>query len=144
MQLILTSSISFHIIIMNFIFALSLSTDEKYNCLMSIICKYFKRILLIFKNIKWFAKNWGKVLLHHLNIANWKLLKIIIIDKNKKFLFELWIVIFKRLDVNLLYSTVYHSQTNEQSERINQMIEIALRYYMSTLWKPSDWLSILG
>ena len=108
MQFILTSSILFHIIIINFILALSLTTDN-YNCLMSITCKYFKRILLIFDNIKWFAEQWDKALLHRLNIADWKLSKVIIFDKDRKFLSELWIVIFKRLDVSLLYFTVYHS-----------------------------------
>ena len=143
MQSILISSVSFHIITIDFIFILSF-TINNYNCLMSIICKYFKRIFLIFENTKWFAEQWDKALLHQLNVADWRLSKIIIFDKNKKFFFELWIVIFKRLDVSLFYSTTYHSQIDEQSEKINQMIEIVLKYYMNILQKSFKWKSILG
>ena len=55
LQFILISSILFHIIIINFILVLFFSINN-YNCLMTIICKYFKRIFLIFENIKWFAE----------------------------------------------------------------------------------------
>ena len=81
---------------------------------------------------------------HRLNIANWKLSKVIIFDRNRKFLFELWIIIFKHFDVNLFYFTIYYSQTNEQSEKINQMIKIILKYYMNMLQKSFDWSLILN
>ena len=45
-QSILTSSISFYIIIINFVLTLLLSAKD-WNYLMSIICKFIKRILLI-------------------------------------------------------------------------------------------------
>ncbi len=33
----------------------------------------------------------------------------------------------------MLYSTIYHSQTNDANERTNQTLEIALRYYIQEL-----------
>jgi hypothetical protein len=33
----------------------------------------------------------------------------------------------------MLYFTVYHSQIDEASERINQTLKIALRYYIQEL-----------
>ena len=118
MQFIFILLISFHIITINFIFILSLTADN-YNYLILIICKYFKRIFLIFENTKWFAGQWSKALFHQLNVADWKLSKVIIFDKNRKFFFEFWIAIFKRLDVSLFYFTIYHSQTDGQLKRIN-------------------------
>ena len=46
-QSILTSSILFYIIIIDFVLTLSLSA-KNWNCLMSIICKFIKQIFLIF------------------------------------------------------------------------------------------------
>ena len=40
---------------------------------------------------------------------------------------------FIRLEVKLLYSAAYHSQTNDLSKRTNQIVEIALRFLISTL-----------
>ena len=138
LQSILISSISFHIITMNFILALSSSIAREFNCLLSIICKFTKKIILISDKTTWSTMNWDKILLHRLDIVDWDLSKAIIFDRDRKFLSELWTVIFSRLEVKLLYFIAYHSQIDDQSERINQMIEIALRYYMSSLSNQED------
>lgn len=52
----------------------------------------------------------------------------IISDRDAKFLSEFWKGLFKRLDTKLLTATSYHPQTDGQSERSNQTVEIALRY----------------
>lgn len=41
---------------------------------------------------------------------------------------EFWTTTFKRIEVSMLTSTAYHPQTDGQSERTNQIIEIALRF----------------
>ena len=54
LQLILTSSIFFHTITIDFILILLSSfTTKKFDCLMSISCKYSKRILMILEKIIW-------------------------------------------------------------------------------------------
>ena len=50
---------------------------------------------------------------------------------------------FKRLSIDLLYSTAYHPQTDGTSERTNQTAEIALRFYVHTLEKPFLWPTVL-
>ena len=70
-------------------------------------------------------------------------LKVILSDRDRKFLGELWTQLFRLLGVGLLYSTAYHPQTDGQSERSNQTIEIALRYYLSSLDDPKEWPTIL-
>jgi hypothetical protein len=43
----------------------------------------------------------------------------------------------------MLYSTIYHSQTNDANERTNQTLEIALRYYIQELLDSTLWVSAL-
>lgn len=69
---------------------------------------------------------------------------MIITDRDRKFLSELWKRLFKRLGVSLLYSTAYHSQTDGASERTNQTAEIALRFHISTIESPSEWPKVLS
>ena len=111
LQLILTPSIPFHIIIINFI--LTLSLFDNFDILMSIICKFFKCVLLISNNVKWSVEEWKKILLNRLNVVDWNLSKIIIFDRDCKFLSKFWTIMFNRLNVKLMYFIVYHSQTND-------------------------------
>ena len=56
---------------------------------MLISCKYLKRIFLALEKIIWFATQWDYNLLDRLNITNWELLKTIISNRDRKFLFEI-------------------------------------------------------
>ncbi len=94
--------------------------------------KFFKEKLFISDINTWKAKNWTLNLLRYLQLCNWRLSRVIISDRDSKFRFELWRWIFKTLNIDLLISTTYHSQTDDQSERINQTIEIALRYFLTS------------
>ena len=143
LQLIDSFSMSFHIITIDFILAMSLFI-EHYNVIMFTIDKFTKRITLISKKNTYNAKNWVVVLIERLKIADWDYPKIIISDRNRKFLFELWKTIFVKLDVHLLYSTFYHSQTNDFSERTNQIAEIALRFYIHDLKNTALWSECLS
>ena len=69
---------------------------------------------------------------------------MIISDRDKKFLSAFWSALFEKLGVRLLYSTAYHPQTDGQSERTNQTVEIALRFYIATLENPADWPQCIG
>ena len=75
------------------------------------------------------------MLLERLDVADWGIPKVIISDRDPKFLSELWNTLFKSLNVSLLYSTAYHPQTDGASERTNQTSEIALCFYLYMLDK---------
>jgi hypothetical protein len=75
---------------------------------------------------------------------NWELLKAIISDKDSKFLNELWKIIFDRLSVKLLYSTIYYLQSDEQLKRSNQIMKIALRFHLFCLNDSKKWFSCLS
>ena len=101
LQHILSSSIPFHSVTMNFILALSLSRNGKDN-LITVSCKFAKRILLILGHLKWRAAEWALALLKQLEVAELGLPKVIISDWVKKFLSALWTSWFQRLRVKLL------------------------------------------
>ena len=142
LQFILTSSIFFHIITMNFILILFKSRND-FHCAMSIICKFIKSVIVIFDSVKWSTNQWISALLKRLNFMNWNISKIIISNRDRKFLFDFWIQIFQRLEIRFFYSTAYHFQTNDQSERINQIVEIALRFYMNKMITSANWFKML-
>ena len=127
LQWIFFSSILFHTLIIDFVLILS-CFHKNMNSIMSITDKFSKKIIIISNKNTWTASMWVKALLDKLDITDWELFKIMISDRNRKFLFDLWSTLFQRLSVKLLYSTIYHSQTNNVSKRTNQTIEIALRY----------------
>ena len=52
------------------------------------------------------------------DLVDWEKSRAFIHDKDKKFLFVFWKTIFKKLSVQFLVFAIYHSQTNDQSERI--------------------------
>ena len=121
--------LAFHTIAIDFIVALPLSNN--YNAILTATCKFSKRILLIAGRDDYSAEAWAHRLLDALYQCDWGLPTVIISDRDPKFTSAMWKAIFKRLDTKLLMSTAYHPQTDGQSERTNQTVEIALRYYMA-------------
>ena len=89
------------------------------------------------------AEDWARRLLRRLRKIDWGVPKVIISDRDRKFLRKPWTALFIALGVKLLYSTVYHPQTNGSSEQTNQTVEIALRFWISTLPDSGEWPSTI-
>ena len=142
MQPILTSAVPFHIITIDFILALPTSIDG-FDTIMSVSDKFIKRVQTVLGKKTWTAAQWGMALLDQLDIADWGLSKAIIFDRDRKFLSDMWSAVFKKLGVKLLYSIAFHSQIDGQFERMNQLLEIALRYHMATMEDPTEWPKVL-
>src|SRR5579859_1254257 len=51
---------------------------------------------------------------------------------------DLWQTLFKSLKINLNISTSHHPQTDGQTERVNQTIEIMLKFYVNQLTNNWD------
>ncbi len=143
LQSIFTSKISFHILTMNFVLALSIFHSDKFDSTMFITCKFFKRMTIISDKTVWKVRDWILKLLNQLKIMNWELFKTIISNKDVKFLSKLWKIWFNKFDVRLLYFIVYHSQSNDQFERTNQTIEIAFRYHLIDMKNSKKWSQCL-
>ena len=63
-------------------------------------------------------------------------------DRDKVFTSHVWKELFKLLGVNLNLSTAYHPQTDGQTERVNQCLEIYLRCSVGD--SPAKWKSWLS
>jgi hypothetical protein len=127
-----SAKISFHTIVMNFVLALSQFEKKKFDTLFTVTDKFFKTKLLISELNTWKAQDWAVSLWKYLQLCNWNLSRVIIFDKDAKFRFDMWKSLFKAMKIDLLTSTIYHSQIDDQSERTNQIIEIALRYLLTS------------
>ena len=127
LMFIISSAISFHTMTMNFIMTIS----NDFDTLLIIICKFSKRLIIIAEKSTYFAKNWAIKVMNRLLTVDWDISTVIISNRNSKFLSEFWNTIFRKLEVSLLTFIVYHAQTNEQFERSNQIVEIAIRFLTS-------------
>ena len=88
LQSILSISILFHIFIIDFILSF-FKSREKFDVVMSIICKFFKRIICILRKFIWIIIQWIKILLNRFDVIDWNISKIIISNRNRKFMFKL-------------------------------------------------------
>ena len=143
LQSIISPARPFDTITIDFILALLLSKPEKFDCILSVTDKFSKAITLIPGKIATGGKEWAILLLDRLCLLNWGLPRAILSDRDRRFIGQLWRGLFDQLKVSLLYSTSYHPQTDGMSERTNQTVEIALRYYLATLESLDQWPSVL-
>jgi hypothetical protein len=63
--------------------------------------------------------------------------RIIISDRDRRFLSHFWQALFKALGTELRFSTAFHPQTDGQSERANRTLEEVLRHFVSP--RQDDW-----
>ena len=125
-------------ITMNFITELSLSED--YNVICTIICYLIKEHHYVFchwedddisvEETIWIML-WNVYWLHDL-------LSSIVSDRDSQFMSTMWKSLCKRLRITASLFTVYHSEINDQSKRVNQDIERELRIYCN--YMQDDWV----
>ncbi len=129
---------------MNFITELSLSED--YNVICTIICRLIKKRHYVSCHWKdesisveetiWIML-WNVYRLHNL-------LSFIVLNKDSQFISTMWQSLCKRLRITTSLSTVYYSEINNQSERVNQDVECELRIYCNYMQNDwAKWLSMM-
>ena len=136
---IATPPIPFHTISMDFI--VGLPFFDGFNVLLTLTCTFTKKKLLIPGFDEWGAEEWANVVLIAIMSHDWGTPVAIISDRDSKFMSAFWQAIFTKLGTTLAASTAWHPQTDGQSERTNQTVEIALRFHLTT--GTDDWVSIL-
>ncbi|QRV72283.1 Transposon Tf2-1 polyprotein [Ceratobasidium sp. AG-Ba] len=62
-------------------------------------------------------------------------------DRGPQFTSQFLKQLHKRLDIEPSFSTAYHPQTYGQTERLNQVVELYLRHYVSH--RQDDWVGLL-
>jgi hypothetical protein len=137
LQPIIPPPIPFHTITIDIVMALPNSKDGKDQALTS-TDKFTKRVGIIPGKATWSAEEWGVALVRHWQLTDWGFPRVIISDRDRKFLSNLCKGIFKTLRTKLLYSTAYHTQTDGQSERINATIEIMLLYFLAIIYSTAN------
>ena len=98
--------------------------------------------MILFDKIIYSAKNWVNVFIIVFMARDWDVSREIISDRDRKFMSLFWRIVFNRIKITLLIFIVYHSQIDEQFERINQTFEIALRFWLFNS-KNTNWLAVL-
>jgi hypothetical protein len=112
-----------------------------YDTIMTITDKLTKMVTLILGRENWSAVQWADAFFKNY-YHRWGIPQQIITDRGKIFLGEFWTSLFKILRTDLLVTTAYHPQSDSQSERTNQIVEIALRHLVNNT--KSDWSTFLG
>ena len=126
---IVTPAIPFHTLAMDFV--VELPEIDGHDVLLTMTDKFTKKVLLVSGRNTWNAADWANVVIVALLERDWGIPRSFISDRDSKFMSTFWKAIFGKLQVSFLTSTAYHPQTDGQSERTNQTVEIALRYYIS-------------
>ncbi|QRW08767.1 Transposon Tf2-1 polyprotein [Ceratobasidium sp. AG-Ba] len=62
-------------------------------------------------------------------------------DRGPQFTSQFLKQLHKRLDIKPSFSTAYHPQTDGQTKRLNQVVELYLRHYVSH--RQDDWVGLL-
>ena len=142
LQSIESPPVPFFTLTLDFVLVL-LPSKEGYNAIISVTCKFSKRVTLVEDADIWPAEQWSHAFLKRLNLIDWGLPGELITDRDPKFLSKFWSVLFAKLGVKLLYSTAYHPQTDRASEQTNQTVEIALRFFIHSMDDSSRWPEVL-
>ncbi len=116
---------------------------EGFNAVISVKCKYLKRVTLVSGENTWSAKKWAWVLLCRLKLIDLGLLAVWIFDKDPKFLSKLWAAFFTKFGVQQHNSTVYHPQIDSSSERTNQAVQIAFCSLVDSTPNVHEWPMLL-
>ncbi len=120
-------------IAMNFI--IDLSDSSEYNVILTIICRLSKEkhyISCIIDDEDITVKKTAEMLIQWVYWTH-DLSSFIVSDWNSQFISILWKFLCKRLSIFLWLFIIYHSQINDQSERVNQNIEQYLWFFCSCM-----------
>ncbi len=128
-------------IVMNFIINLSDSYD--YNAILTVICRLSKErhyISCIIDDEDITVEKTAEMLLQWVYWTH-DLSSFIVFNWDSQFIFILWKSFCKWLSISLQLFIIYHSQINDQSERVNQNVKRYLRFFCS--YMQNDWFKWL-
>jgi len=130
---------------MNFITKLLTSKNSawgvKFDSILTIVDRLTKYTMFIsFKKITT-APVLMYIILQEL-VNNHELSKEFITNRDKLFTSKFWETLTAELRINHKMSTTYHSQMNEQSKQMNQMVKMYLRHYVNR--NQDNWVQLLS
>ncbi len=135
---------SWESVTMNFITKLltlkNLTWEVKFDSILTIVDRLIKYTMFILFKKTATASVLTYIILQEL-INNHELSKKFIINKDKLFTSKFWETLTAELRINQKMLTAYHSQTDEQSKWMNQMVKMYLRHYINK--NQNNWVQLL-
>jgi hypothetical protein len=131
---------AWHTVTLDFIEGLPKSAG--YNCMLVVVDKSSKYAHFVALSHPFTAFQVAIIYLNNIFKLH-GLPTIMILDRDKVFTSNIWQELFKLLGTDLRMSSAYHSQTNGQTEHVNQCLETYIRCFVHacpTKW--SQWLSL--
>jgi hypothetical protein len=116
----------YHTVSGDFIVGLPL-TATGMDAALTLTCKFSKRVKIIPGKTTWSAVDWAHAVFANTN--DWGVWTVFIVDRDSKWLSLFWRTIFTNMGTKIAATTAYHPQSDGQSERTNQTVEIALRMF---------------
>ena len=126
---------------MNFIVELSMIL-AKHNSLLTIIDRFSKYVRLIVDRENWSIKQWIEKY-HRELYCHWDLFSRIVSNRDFKFTSDFWITLFIKSEIKLSLTTTYHSFSNDQVERTNQIVKTTLRCLLVDKYEK-NWEELLS
>ncbi|RVW43718.1 Transposon Tf2-11 polyprotein [Vitis vinifera] len=114
--------------------------SEDNGSIIVVVDRFSKYATFIAAPIDCTAEETTRLFLKHV-VKYWGLPKYIINDRDPRFIGKFWTELFKLMGLELHFSTSFHPQTDGQTERLNDLLKLYLRHFVSANQK--DWAQLL-
>jgi transposase InsO family protein len=124
----------------DFVMPLPASGPLRYTALMVVVCRFSKYVSLIPTHVEVTSAQCVELFMRHV----WSIHGLpdnIVSDRDPRFVSGMYSELMQRLGVRRKLSTSSHPQTDGQTERTNQTVQIALRHYCTV--DHSSWAEML-
>nr|CAN67852.1 hypothetical protein VITISV_020215 [Vitis vinifera] len=121
-------------------FIIGLPKSEDSGSIIVVVDRFSKYATFIAAPTDCTAEETTRLFLKHV-LKYWGLPKFIISDHDMRFTRKFWTELFKLMGSELHFSTSFHPQTDGQTERVNALLELYLRHFVSANQK--DWAKLL-
>lgn len=113
-----------------------------YDCILVVVDLFSKYNLFIALKHPYTALSVAKLFMLHIYRLH-GLPTALVSDRDKVFTSQLWRELFRLAGVELRMSSAYHPQSDGQTERVNQCMEVFLRCFANAIpTKWYDWLRL--
>ena len=111
-------------------FNIGLPKSEENDSIIVVVDKFSKYATFITASTDCKADEMARLFFKHV-VKYWGLPKYIINDRNPRFTRKFWTELFKLMGLELHFSTSFHPQTDGQTERVNALLQLYLRHFLS-------------
>jgi hypothetical protein len=112
-----------------------------YDSFLTITDKLTKYVVIVPGCEKWSASQWAEAYFEHV-FPTFGVPAAMISDRGSVFVSLFWTTVFKLMKTDCIATTAYNPRSDGQSERTNQVVEIALRAMVND--QQDDWVQHLG